>query len=76
MKSLIAKTIIILILVTIFGGTVWQTINSIQDRDITTAVNQLDNSEFVAEIRVVIRDVAEDVIRDLINDGAVTIITP
>lgn len=76
MKSLIAKTIIILILVTIFGGTVWQTINCIEDRVITTAVNLLDNSEFVAEIRVAIRDVAEDVIRDLINDGAMTIIAP
>lgn len=84
MKSLITKILIIVVLVIFFGGTVWQTINYIEDRIITTTVNLIEDSEFVAEIRAMIRDVAEDVIRDflsqgynaVLNDGTVVSVTP
>lgn len=79
MKSLITKILIIVILVVCFGGTVWQTINYIEDRIITTTVNLIEDSEFVAEIRAMIRDIAKDVVYDLLsqgNDGATINITP
>ena len=84
MKSLIAKIIIIVLLVVCFGSGVWQTINYIEDRIITTTVNLVENSEFVAEVRMMIRDVARDVIHDLLSqgysivldDGTVVSVTP
>lgn len=84
MKSLITKILIIVVIVIFFGGTVWQTINYIEDRIITTTVNLIEDSEFVAEIRAMIRDVAKDVIYELlsqgydvaIDDGATISITP
>lgn len=68
-KSLILKTLIILVLVVFFGGTIWQTINYIEDRIITTTVGLLENSEFVTEIREMIRDIAKDVIKDILSHG-------
>lgn len=84
MKSLITKILIIVVLVVFFGGTVWQTINYIEDRIITTTVNLIEDSEFVAEIRAMIKDIAKDVVYDLlsqgydvaITDGATISITP
>jgi hypothetical protein len=79
MKSLITKILIIVVLVIFFGGTVWQTINYIEDRIITTTVNLIEDSEFVAEIRAMIRDIAKDVVYDLLsqgNDGTTISITP
>ena len=84
MKSLITKIIIIVLLVVCFGSGVWQTINYIEDRIITTTVNLVENSEFVAEVRMMIRDVARDVIHDLLSqgysivldDGTVVSVTP
>lgn len=69
MKSLITKILIIVVIVIFFGGTVWQTINYIEDRIITTTVNLIEDSEFVAEIRAMIRDVAKDVIYELLSQG-------
>lgn len=69
MKGLITKVIIVLLLVACFGGGVWQTVNYIEDRIMTTAVTLVENSEFIAEVRVMIRDVAEDVIHDLLSQG-------
>lgn len=84
MKKLITKVLIIVLLVICFGSGVWQTINYIEDRIITTTINLVENSEFVAEIRAMIQDVAEDVIRDflsqgysvVLNDGTVVSVTP
>lgn len=84
MKSLITKVIIVLLLVACFGGGVWQTVNYIEDRIMTTAVSLVENSEFIAEVRVMIQDVVEDVIHDLLiqgynvvlEDGTVVSVTP
>lgn len=84
MRKMIAKVLIIVLLVICFGGGVWQTINYIEDRIITATISLVENSEFVAEIRAMTQDVAEDVIRDflsqghtvVLNDGTVVSITP
>lgn len=84
MKSLITKAIIVLLLVACFGGGVWQTVNYIEDRIMTAAVTLVENSEFIAEVRVMIQNVAEDVIHDLLSqgynvvldDGTVVSVTP
>lgn len=69
MKGLIVKILIVVLLVVCFGGGVWQTINYIEDRIIAATVDLVENSEFVAEVRAMVQDVARDVIHDLLSQG-------
>ena len=69
MKGLIGRILIIVLLVVCFGGGVWQTINYIEDRIITSTIDLVENSEFVAEIRAMVHNTAKDVIYDMLSQG-------
>ena len=69
MKSIIIKVLVIALLVVCFGGGIWQMIDYIEDRIITSTINLIENSEFVSEIRVMVRDIARDTINDLLIQG-------
>lgn len=74
MKSLVVKILIIALLVVCFGSGVWQTIDYIEDRIISTTVNMVDDSEFVSEIRTMIKDIVDDTIRDLVSHGRIAVV--
>lgn len=69
MKSLIVKILVIALLVACFGSGVWQVIDYVEDRIIATTINLIENSEFIAEVRIMVKDIAKDVIHDLLSQG-------
>lgn len=74
MKSLVVKILIIALLVVCFGSGIWQTIDYVEDRIISTTVNMVDDSEFVSEIRTMIKDIVDDTIRDLVSHGRIAVV--
>ena len=73
MKSLIVKILIITLLVVCFGSGIWKTIDYVEDRIISATVNIVDDSEFVSEIRTMIKDIVDDTIRDLVSHGRIAV---
>lgn len=69
MKSLLVRIIILAILVALFGTGVMQAINYIENMLITMTVELIKSSDFINEIRDIVKEIVEEVLSGFILEG-------
>lgn len=69
MKSVLVRIVIIALLVAFFGTGVMQTINYVENMLITKTAELIENSDFIHEMRDIVKETVEEVLSDLILEG-------
>ena len=69
MKSLFVRIIILAILVALFGTGIMQAINYIENMLITMTVELIKRSDFINEIRDIVKEIVEEVLSEFILEG-------
>lgn len=69
MKSILVRVAILALIAIFFGTGVVQAINYVETKLITLTIELMENSEFIHEIRTMVREIVEEVLFELIREG-------